>query len=356
MLASCLFPATAGNDGVALEQANHGGQGMSTASSDPLIRILALPDDAFFALDDPTRIALERKVAELVRPPQLSRSPSNKRLPLPELRALNAPGQIDWRQRSVFPLLLAEVRSNQREWEVHARQNRLILVSNLSTGTVELAAPIDRRSRMPVLPASRSGPPPDDFNASLSLIGVRHHDLLKWFIRERLRGRLALTVLDFDLISNSVRVEAIDAPTSSLDSEFTGNGARHVVRTVKPSPGPPGVTLVLPPGADALAAGPLLGTIRLRNDQISSAPASPGATHALLIAASLVFVQLDNLRPLVVNLSVPADPHNNDGVEAAFSLDLRDALAGRVAAGNWLVYLVVGDTVSGPHALRLGAQ
>jgi hypothetical protein len=40
-------------------------------------------------------------------------------------------------------------------------------------------------------------------------------------------------------------------------------------------------------------------------------------------------------------------------VEAAFDFDLRAALAGRAAPGDWRACLVVGDTVTGPQPVAI---
>jgi hypothetical protein len=321
---------------------------MSPESSATVIRTLALPDEEFFALDDAATRALQTRVASLVQgPPQPGR-----RAPLPELRAIGAPPRVDWRRRTTCPVLLAEVRGNRREWEVHAAQNRVLIVSNLDTGAIDLVAPLDKGRRMPVLQPSRSGPPPNDFNAGLSLIGVRRYDLLDWFPRHFVEGRLAVTFLDYDLVSNTVVVDA----SSTDDAPGAGASLRGPGRmAVLPAPahaGAPGVALRVPTtvaGAPAL----LRAEVRLPRQRVTFIDAPPGASHPLVLAASLLLVQLDRLQPVLLDLAAPAAPAGAGNVEAAFTLDLRGALAGRATAGDWLVYLVLGDTVTGPQALKI---
>jgi hypothetical protein len=317
-----------------------------------VIRTLALPDADFFALDEAATLALQTRIAALAQGP----SRPGARAPLPELRAIGAPAQVDWSRRTTFPLLLAEARGNMREWEVHAMQNRALTVSNLDSGAVDVIAPLDKGRRMPILTPSRSGPPPDDFNAGLSSIGVRGYDLLHWFPRQFLEGRLAITFLDYDLVSNTVLVNASMVRRGTDATQNAGASLRApgriAVLPVPPSAAPGGVTLSVPPRIVAEPAR-LRADVHLPRSRVTAIDRSPGANHPMLLAASLLLVQIDRLQPVVLHLAVPAAPGGGGNVDAAFTLDLRGALAGRAGSGAWLVYLVLGDTVTGPQPLNI---
>jgi hypothetical protein len=318
-----------------------------------VVGMLALPDDRFFVLDGAATTALQAQVAKIVQPSPLSAPPSSAREPLPELRVIGAPARLDWQQRATFPVLLAEVRGSRREWEVHSLQNRRILLSNLESGAVEVALLIDRGRRRPTPPPSRSGEPPDALNATLSSIGVYRYDLLQWFERDQVQGRLALTELDYDLLSNTVLVHARGKDAPPTGGASLQSPSRIAVPSAPATPGAAGVRWQVPAAVSATAPAPLRVEIRLPRARVTAIDARPGAGRPLVLAASLLLVQLDTPVPVLVHLAVVAEPGAADTVESTFSLDLRAALAGRAAAGNWLVYLVVGDTVTGPRALRI---
>lgn len=316
------------------------------------IELLALPDEAFFTLDAAVTVSLQARLARLVQPPLMSRPPTGGSVPLPELRAIGAPRELDWHRRTSFPLLLAEIRGNQREWEVNAVQNRLLMMSNLSTGAVELMAPLDEKRRLPVRPPSGSGPPPDAFNAGLSSIGVRQYELLRWFSRQQAQGRLALTVLDYDLKSNTVMVHGTGGSTAPAEDVLARGATRLGVLPVAPTAGSVGVTLQVPAMVSAVAPALLRAQVRLPRGRVTVVRAPAQASHPLTAAATLLLVQRDNPMPVLLDLAVPAAADAAGNIAAAFDLDLGGALAGRAAAGNWLVYLVVGDTLTGPRPLR----
>jgi hypothetical protein len=320
---------------------------MGSDSVATVIQTLTLPDDEFFALDDAATTALQARVAKAVQ----AARPLDAQEPLPELRAVSAPTQVDWNRRQAFPVLVAEVRSNQREWEVQALQNRALTVSNLDTGAVDIIAPLDKGRRMPVLTPSRSGEPPDAFNAALSSIGVRRYNLLDWFPRNLLEGRVAITFLDYDLVSNTALVDAGRNATPGASASLRDT-TRVRALSAATTAGPAGVT-VRAPALMTAAPAILEGAVRLSRGRVTTLDAPPDASHPLLLAASLLLVQIDRVQPVTVHLAVPARADSSGNVEAAFTLDLHRLLAGHVTTGDWLVYLVVGDTLSGPHAMTV---
>ncbi len=325
-------------------------------SPDPVataIELLALPDEAFFTLDAAVTMALQARLARLVQPSPMSQPPTDVPVPLPELRVIGAPTQLDWHRRTSFPLLLAEIRSNRREWEVNAVQNRLLMMSNLGTGAVDLMAPLDEKRRLAVRPPSGSGTPPDAFNAGLSSIGVRPYNLLRWFSREQAQGRLALTVLDYDLVSNTVLVHGWGASAAPTEGVLAWGATRLGVQPVAPTAGSVGVTLQVPATVSAAPPALLRAELRLPRSHVAAVGAPAQASHKLLLAATLLLVQRDGPTPVLLHLAAPAAVDAAGNIEAAFDLDLGGALAGRAATGDWLVYLVVGDTLTGPRPLRV---
>jgi hypothetical protein len=324
---ACSLPAAlAGPD----KTVSKGRPSMNPDTRTSVLQALTLPDaDAYFALDPAALAGLVKQVAAKVQ------APGRAKGPLPELRAIGAPPQVDAAARATFPILIAEVRSNQREWEVASRQNRHVVVSNLSTGTVQVVAARDMGRRMPAQQPSKSGPAPDAFNAALSSINVIQRDVLSWLPREQLRGRLAVTVLDYDLPSNTV---AVQVSAKGADPASAGPARLHVKKD--PSVAAPtgnGVSLNPAP------SGRVTASVALARSRLA-------AFHELA-AASLVLVQLDRPDAVVVDLAVEI-PANALEIRSAFSVDLNRF----AAAGHYLAYLVVGDTVAGPVPVSISGK
>jgi len=318
------------------------------------VDLLALPDDDFFAIDAAGLTALQSRLAKAVQPPPLSLRPSDPRQPLAELRVIGAPAELDWSRRASFPLLLAEIRGHRREWAVHALQNRLLMMSNLDTGAVDLMAPLDHGRRMPELEPSRGGPEPDAFNAALSSIGVHRYDLSRWFTRDQARGRLAITVFDYDLPSNTVHVLGRAASAPPPPDLAAWQTTRVAAQAAPTTPGRTGVSIQAPPRVAPDAPAILRAEVRLPRSRVTVLGAAPGSGHPFVLAASLLLVRLDDSTPVVVHLYAPAAPGGDGHIEASFDLDLRHALHGRAPVGHWLAYLVVGDALAGPSPLTVG--
>jgi len=339
-----------------------GGPAMNQETRTQVMALLTLPDDAYFALDAKADSELTQRLARTLQPPPLSLPPGRESARLPELRVITAPARIDLQRRQSFPLLIAEVRGNRREWEVASRQNRQVIIANLGTGDVLAAGARDRGRRMPQLPPSRSGPPVDDFNAALSTIAVTHRDVLKWVppevMRSRMQGRLALTLLDYDLPSNTRLIdtrETIDPPIPvPVDAKPR---LRPNSEAFAADSSALGVTLValagLAPSMPSTQAA-LRADFRLKRSEVTLLQGDVDARHRQFAAASLVLVQLDSESSIVLDLAVGIDAKAADVgiVQSAFMLDLN----GRVAPGDYVAYLVIGDTVTGPAPVTVSGR
>jgi hypothetical protein len=315
--------------------------------TDEVRALLSLSDDAFFALDTPATTRLQSQVAERLLPPPLSQRPGAAPLALPELRVLAAPQRVEWPARSGLPFLLAEVRSRGREWAVSSRQNRRILVSNLSTGVVAVATMVDPgRKRAPQAP-SGTGPRPEGAAAVASSIGVFRHDLLKWFTPPQLQGRLALTGIDHELQSNTVAVEV-----NGAHGPAPAGPQRRVLPAEALKQGMPGVSAQWPAAVAAGAPAIARFEVRLPRRSVALVEAFGGAAQAL--AATLVLTRLDTPSARLLHLAIPLGASAPaDEVATAFSLDLGVWARSGLAPGEWLAWLVVGDAVVGPHPLQL---
>lgn len=328
-------------------------QGASHMSDDIMaatLQILDLPDDEYFLVDGNRTTEMQLKIAPLTNP--TPGSPGQERVGVPELRALAAPGFVDGNTRKSFPVLLTEIRSNQRDWAVHPKQNRFFLSSNAVTGATSIVAPLDTRRRTAPPPPSASGPPPDSFNAALSVVAVSRYDLFRWFPLRALQGRTTLWALEYDLASNGVTIdtegpEPLPVPGASLMDDSRLLAAPYVSKSSLD-----GLKVEFPgrvAGTEpALMHGVFLGS----RPSIATLAATNGDAAPFLAAVTVVFVQLDLLQPFMVPLKVPAQVHDGR-VTAAWTIDLSTALAGKAAPGAWLAWVVAGDQISGPHPVQL---
>lgn len=316
---------------------------MSPTPYDQSIDLLRLPDADYFRLEPGALSALKTRLARIVQPPALSVPPGSMPESIPELRAIGLPRQVDLGVSRKLPLLLAEVRTGQRMWAVEPQLNRVVVVTQLSTGTVAAKSARSKGRRMPVLDPSGTGTPPDEFNRQLSNIDVTLHDLLLWLPPERLLGRLAVTLLDFDLPSNTVELEAT-GPTAATDpmSVTAAAGMRYgiAVEMMDAAKVPPGVHLEAQPMEGDRRHLLLCGSIALSATEISFR--GDGS-----LAAAMIFVRLDGEAPIVIDLILPHRSDSSDGsVRKSFRLDVNDAMQDEARAGQWAAYLVVGRFVS----------
>jgi hypothetical protein len=203
---------------------------------------------------------------------------------------------------------------------------------------------------MPQLPASATGTPVDAFNAKLSTLGVVHRDVLTWvppdLMRGRMHGRLALTLIDYDLPSNTRRVQTL-GEADPANPRGSGAKARSVVKLEA------GATPAIAAGvaftAPAATPSRLRAEFKLERTQVTLLNGPAEARQAMFVASSLVLVQLDSESPLVLDFAVGAEGKASDAVQSVFAIDL----ARLAPAGKYQVYLVIGETVSGPVSVTL---
>ena len=98
--------------------------------------------------------------------------------------------------------------------------------------------------------------------------------------------------------------------------------------------------------------------MNLAADRVALTPsAAPGGGQ--LLRATVFLLARDAENPVQIDVAVPVTPREVGGertVEAHFGFD---ALAGApepVPAGTYQAYLIVGDTVAGPHTLTVAAR
>jgi hypothetical protein len=325
------------------------------------LKVITLPDEQYFSLDAARLRALQGNVADLLRPKGARLLPPGTSRPLTELLIISAPARLDLTKRTTFPLVLASVRSGRREWEVQARQNRVFVVSNVNTGSVDVMAPLDPGRRMPVYPPSKSGDPPDPLNAAAGAALVTSFELFKWFKREALQGRNAVTLIEYDRRSNTALVDAAGEPGSTPARRPVQRVLAQAAAASGFAGDDQGVVFSAPASIAPTASGLVQARVRLPRTEVTAINAPPNSPQRLLLAATLLLIKLDEASaPRLIHLVVPVQPSTLsggiEGIESAFTVDLRSGAAGRAFSGTYVAYLVVGTTVTGPQPITIAEQ
>ena len=308
-------------------------------------------DDAYYALDEERLEQLQLALAAALRPDPLASSPDNPPpTELPPVLAIGAPAEVKVDEHDDAPLLLAKRVTGMRRWTISADANDWALATDLATGTTKWTRlKVSHKRTRPPTP-SKSGPAPDAIGArSVSVSMVRHLVLRSALNEEWIPGRYALAVVEYDWISNTVVVKVEGQPAdAAAGASHTRALSEHVQVDAAPLPlVAPGAALAVPSEVAHGAPIPVRGAVRLPG---ARAPlASPG-----VIVVTVLLLGLDANEPLAVELAVPAKG-GRDEIEAAFTVDLALALPEHPPAGSYQVYLVAGDVIAGPHALRVKA-
>lgn len=313
-------------------------------------QLLTLPDQDYFAFDEQRALAAQLRLAALFSASDL---PPTATPEVPQFVALGAPRQIDLDRHAEWPLLMALHYTGQREWEVRHQQNVWLLAVELNSGAARLGRLFNPGKRELTPEPSRSGNPPDAIDAGAVYASVQRLDLRRAMAGDWQPGRFAVTVIFYDLKSNTVVIE--------LQGE--GNSAKPLP-IGQPSPFLTAIDAALTPAiADGAALTRPSGvgrstlvnlTFDLPRDHqlllIDREKRSP------LLKASLLLLRLDDPWPTQMDFLAPIHllkPASGAArLQGAVQLDLR-AAAGRALSGAYQAYLLAGDRVIGPWPLLL---
>lgn len=325
--------------------------------SDPKItslmsEIARWPDERFFAIDQNTVNQAEAF---------LSRAEASGVW-------LAAPRQVDLARQSRLPLLLMSRADAMRVWSVNDDANAVLVASPLSAAPLApcMAYPSNKRWA-PGDWGSRVGPAPDASTAAIATTQMRTLDAKRLCNLPWMPGRVALTYLAFDWVSNTVVTE-LQGPPGPAPTGVSAAGAAAYHERRLPAAGQypsyhrtpyhpplaqPGAALRLPATmVAAVGRLPALGTVRLAlPPQAMVAGNEPGLPAALLNAQVLI-VQRDKPQRGVVDLVVPVfglagvRPAAGAVVDAHFMVDLFPSVQPALDAGDYLAYLVVQEFVS----------
>jgi hypothetical protein len=343
-------------------------------------KFLALPEERYFDYDSELEESLTERLAD---------EDSFYGL------LLGAPPRIDLARRKELPLLLLARTSGQRDWEVRFTRNATLIAVDLDEGTIRRrhAFQSSKRRTPAQTPGSMQGPPPNGDEArSVSsyaeLLGARSLLGLPWHA-----ARYALTVIDYDWVSNTVvtRLEVREGwPTEPLffPAERAAElGARagagttasdelpaFVRSTASPKLDAEGIAISVPaevkPGAGRI---PVLGTLRVKLPPgaivafpASEKPAVELASSRLeqlpraVLRTTLLLVRKDVVDPPRVDLEVPVfqkEPvKEGDPANAYFAIDLARHVPEPLSPGEYLVYAIVGPYLAGPHRMVVSSE
>ena len=319
----------------------YGGATMEEARSKAM-GLLSFPDAYYFQINN-------KKVEDLQM--QLSTFFTTNLIPPEAIKpsstymfvALGAPKKVVLDSTNELPILVAMHYNGQREWAVRHQQNTWLLAVELNSGAVRvgnLGRSYNPGKRELTPEASRSGAPPDLINASGTSTGLKLIDLRKVITGDWRPGKIAVTVICYDLQSNTIVLDL-----QGKDGES------------KP-PVPSGQTASLPPTKVVdfsfelqSATGPFT-RFKMPLDVSQDYPLVPlGAVEQKSqLKATLLLLQLDNV-PLQFDLNTLVSKKRV--WQGAVKIDLRAIFNDSLPSGNYQVYLLSGTQVVGPSGLNL---
>jgi hypothetical protein len=326
------------------------------------IELLAIPEQEFYSLGDEQTLVLQSRIRALFGSSGPTATPTGGQPLAPAdapLLAIGTPAKVDIARRTTIPVLVASRNNGLRMWEAEFNQNTWIIAADLDSGAVTFGQPfIVGKREMQTVP-SMSGPRPDSVGISTTYTSVRAAELRESCAIEWRPSRLAVTLVYFDRVSNSVRLELAGGESEPRalpplsPTEFL-----TVSRTVAPAGlAEQGLAISIP--ATVAAGGPVL-VRAVVNIPARGAALRSAADGSKLLMASLLFLQKDARGMARIDLALPAGLAGPAGaeqtVQSTFALDARGRAGEHDLAGSYLVYFVAGEHVSGPYPLEVKAQ
>ena len=174
------------------------------------------------------------------------------------------------------------------------------------------------------------------------------------FDRSWLPGKVAVTVIEYDWVSNTVVTEIRDARVTPAEvNAMAPSPFLRVPQGAPPDCGSRGAGLSIPAVVGPTDPIPVTVALRLPHPAVVAVPA-PHPPGSVVLPCSLLLLKLDEAAVLA-NLLIPvAAQPAVPGFEAVASFDLRDSVHTRNLAGTYQVYLVAGALVAGPYPMTVG--
>jgi hypothetical protein len=323
------------------------------------IQLLAIPERDFYSLRDEQTLALQSRIRALFGSGAPTVGPTGTAPLAPAdapLLAIGAPAKVDIARHTGIPVLIASRHNGLRMWEAEFDQNTWIVATDLDSGTVTNGQPFIMGKREMETVPSMSGPRPDRQDSATTYTSVRSIELREFCAVEWRPSRLALTVVYFDRVSNSVRVDLAGeereprhlpplSPTQFLTVSRTGTPAGLAER---------GVAVSVPA---TVAAGQQVLIRAAVSIPARGAALRHAADGSSLLMASMLFLQKDARAMGRIDLVLPAGLAGPAGpdqmIQSSFAFDARGRAGEHDLAGNYQTYFVVGDRVGGPYPLEV---
>lgn len=312
-----------------------------------LLELTNLPQDAFYADAQGRFFDLQMQLNEF-----LATTPA----PETELLWINAPQAIDLDRRQDLPLLVLRYASGARNWKVSTALNQYLVVQDLDKGSTRVQLLAEQGEERSARPApSGSGRPPDSNTARATGTALR-----RVFLRDVAKlpwqpARLALTVVDYDALSNTVAVAMSQGERAAPAPLATVRPSEFVSCPAGTAPARAGTSELTGGLVGETSPSPTLqGQLTTTSDNVPLARSAATVDRPDLVRATLLAVSLDK-PPRVVDLAIPAVVQKGSGgslaVSATFCIDLAKALGARPLDTVVQVYLLAGLQAVGP--LRL---
>lgn len=288
--------------------------------------------------------------------------------------ALGSPSRYNIANHECFPFLWAQRGSGLRSWRVETIRNSFLVLSDVDEGSINIFSPYAGRKRfdMSQIPLSSDGSHPEEEIAEGTKLDVERLDLRLIMGRFLKPSRYAITLIQYDWISNTIQCTVIDSksPPQSPTPPIPATLAREIKLKLDASAQSPTTVLLLSPSTKKMTT-PASGIILELPEKVTSRdshwlihgiitiPLAPGALvekvagpsgaelPAAIINALLLVSKLDNEKPIRIPISLPLYASSSikagDQVSVSFTLNLK--LYG-IAPAQYQICCAAGDAVS----------
>ncbi len=316
-----------------------------TTREDQAAQLLKLSADDFFTFEEDQQLELQDALATLFEDGDQDEPAGSGPLVL----VLGAPERVSLAEQSVVPVLVGRMQSGLRSWEVNYKTNLHLFIKDLATGGLWDVQPLASMRRGGPQLLSGKGEAPDELNALKLQSSVALVDLQKKLDGRLKPGRIVITAVAFDLLSNSVAMELEDG-SQKLKLDMTAVPQAYIkpmsdmnIQLETKVAVPEKITMTGRAFVEvAIQVGELAGVQRAESGEV-------------FWTCNLIFMKLDE-QPEIVPATVPVSeiitPDGAPAFNAVFQVDL-DAVTGELGDGKFQVFLDVGLEILGPFSLTI---
>ena len=300
------------------------------------IEVVNLPNQDYFSITGDKILILQRDLAEMLRGDMFLPSLSQMNEPKESTYALGAPEKVDLEKVDNLTVLFAEEESGLRRWQVDQKQNLHLALFSHAQGELFIkrynTIPKGKRQLKPQ--PSKSGVKPSKKEQAFLLTGVTPMDLLGQFGQNLSPGKYSVTVLIYDMATNTETFEIVNSksPVEILNKNVHNLSFIRIYKSSTQSD-------------KGLRIQQISGEkIRLfAHVDSDNAPLKKGE-DSILLQASLALLKLDSEEPCIINMLIPVE--SEERLSLHWEVDIKQALKNIELNGDYQAYLFVGSTVS----------